>query len=182
MKLLKFMPISTVALCCLPMIGYAAVITLDEGDIPTSRALVPANTVPGDVILCTSALNLQGTDCASLANRSDIIFINTRNFGGTINADLYSAFDNGADPADRTRIDVNSAFPDPLNPTLPLVNTIALLEGTGRVTYSPSAGQAGFFPGNSYVFLSSDVPEPGSLVLCGFGGALLLAGLVRKRS
>jgi hypothetical protein len=183
MKLLKFMPISTVALCCLSMTGYAAVITLDEGDTPTSRALVPANTVPGDVILCESALNQQGTDCVSLADRSDIIFINTRNFGGTINADLYSDFGQGEDFADRTRINVNVAFPDPLNPTLPLVNTIALLESTGRVTYSPSPGQAGYFPGNSYVFISdSNVPEPGSLGLFGFGGALLLAGLVRKRS
>jgi hypothetical protein len=115
MKIIKYICIST-ALCCLPTNGYAAVITLDEGDIPTSRATVPVNTVPGDVILCESALNAAGTDCVNLANRSDIIFINTRNFGGTINADLYSDLgaNGGEDFADKTRINVNAQFPDPL--------------------------------------------------------------------
>jgi hypothetical protein len=187
MKVIKYIYVSAVFLCCLPIIGYAAVITLDEGDIPTSRATVPANTVPGDVILCQSALNAAGTDCVSLSDRSDLIFINTRNFGGTINADLYSDNgDGGEDFADRTRINVNAQFPDPLEPTRPLVNTIALLEGSGRVTYTPTAGQAGFFPGNSYVFISdSEVPEPNSAVLLGTGAALLLLAAIvglRRRS
>jgi len=187
MKVIKYIYVSAVFLCCLPIIGYAAVITLDEGDIPTSRATVPANTVPGDVILCETALNTAGTDCVSLSDRSDLIFINTRNFGGTINADLYSDLGKGEDFADRTRINVNAQFPDPLEPTRPLVNTIAFLEGSGRVSYTPTAGQAGFFPGNSYVFLSdSDVPEPNSAVLLGTGTALLLlaaiVGLRRRAS
>jgi hypothetical protein len=184
---MNLMGISAIALGCLPMIGSAAVITLDEGQIQTSRATVPANTVPGDVILCQSALNATGTDCVSLANRSDIIFINTRNFGGTINADLYSdRLDAGEDFSDTTRIDVNAQFPDPQDPTRGLTNPIALLEGNGRVLYTPSDGQAGFFPGNSYVFLSdSDVPEPNTVVLLGSGAALLLlAAMVglRRRS
>jgi hypothetical protein len=187
MKVMKYICVST-ALYCLPTIGFAAVITLDEGQIPTSRASVPANTVPGDVLLCQTALNATGTDCISLADRSDLIFINTRNFGGAgPNADLYSdRIPIGEDFSDLTRIDVNAQFPDPLEPTRPLVNTIALLEGSGRVAYTPTAGQAGFFPGNSYVFLSdSEVPEPNTTVLLGSGAALLLlAGIVglRRRS
>jgi hypothetical protein len=184
MKVIKYICMSA-ALCCLPTIGYPAVITLDEGDATTSRATVPANTLPGDVILCQSALNAAGTDCINLANRSDIIFINTRNFGGTINADLYSDLgeNGGEDFSDKTRINVNAQFPDPLEPTRGLVNPIALLEGSGRVTYSPHDGQAGFFAGNSYVFLSdSEIPEPGTLVLLGSGAALLLlAGIIGRR-
>jgi len=120
-----------------------------------------------------------------LADRSDLIFINTRNFGGTINADLYSDLGHGEDFADTTRINVNAAFPDPLEPTRPLQNTIALLErsvpGVLGIPYTPSPGQAGFFPGNSYVFISDieAVPERGTLVL--LGSALLLAGIVRWR-
>jgi hypothetical protein len=184
MKMMKFAPISAVVLFCLPLIGHTAVITLDEGPIPTSRATVPAATVPGDVILCETALNAAGTDCVSLANRSDIIFINTRNFGGTINADLYSDLGQGEDFSDTTRINVNAEFPDPLEPTRPLQNTIALLErsvpGVLGIPYTPSPGQAGFFPGNSYMFISDieAVPEPSTLVL--FGSALLWAGIVRR--
>lgn len=185
MKMMKFVPISAVVLCCLPLGGHAMVFTLDEGQIPTSRATVPANTVPGDVLLCQTALNATGTDCVNLADRSDLIFINTRNFSGGNDADLYSDLGHGENFSDTTRINVNAVFPDPLAPTRPLVNTIALLErsvpGVLGIPYTPSPGQAGFFEGNSYVFISDvePIPEPENyaMMLAGLG----LMGFVARR-
>ena len=58
-----------------PIAGYASLITLDEGPVATSRANVPANTVPGDVILCDTAVNAARTDCSTPLDRSDIIFM-----------------------------------------------------------------------------------------------------------
>lgn len=69
---LKLILGSGIVLYCFPMIGYAAVITLDEGPPATSRAAVPANTIPGDVILCQTAVNAAGTDCVNMLDRSAV--------------------------------------------------------------------------------------------------------------
>jgi hypothetical protein len=174
---MKKLMISRLALWCLPIIGCSATITLDEGLPATSRAAVPANTLPGDVILCDTAVDVAGTDCATVLDRSDIIFINTRNYGGFPEADLYSA-NNDSDTqfSDLTRVVVTDPQPD----GLPLVNPIALLEIGAGTPYTPSPNQPGFFDGASYVFLSDGdgvVPEPGTLFLVGFA----LVGLASLR-
>ena len=174
---MKRLMISKLALWCLPIIGYSATITLDEGLPATSRAAVPANTLPGDVILCDTAVDAAGTDCITVLDRSDIIFINTRNYGGFPEADLYSA-NNDLDIqfSDLTRVVVT----DPQHDGMPLVNPIALLEVGASTPYTPSPNEPGFFNGASYVFLSDGdaaVPEPGTLFLVGSA----LAGLASLR-
>jgi hypothetical protein len=165
------MKLTTGALAlCFPTIAFAAVITLDEGPPTTSRAAVPANTIAGDVILCETALNAGGTDCITRFDRSDIIFINTRNYGGFPEADLYSDNTNNdpnPDFSDLTRVVVTDAQPD----GRPLVNPIAVLErGINGIPYTPTSNQPGFFDGASYKFLSdSEVPEPSTFVLIGCG-------------
>jgi len=127
-------------------------------------------------------MNTSGTDCITRFDRSDIIFINTRNYGGFPEADLYSNFDGDTDFSDLTRIIVTDAQPD----GIPLVNTIALIEGlpvggVERIPYNPLPTEAGYFPGNSYVFFS-DTPEPSTLLLIGFGVSALAGVHFRYRS
>jgi len=103
---------------------------------------------------------------------SDVIRFNPQQNGGSLV--FYSDNFDGAD-----------ALADTGFPTAFYANTLSALEvgseGNNGFTYIPIAGQPGFVTGAAgpvtYVIIS-DVPEPGSLALCGFG---LCVAAIRKR-
>lgn len=160
-----------------PILGTATspgVLAADPGPGGLAAALTynllgPPSLVLGDVLLIEPGSG----------NISDVLRFNPANSATGYPASLVFYSDNS---------DGIDALADTGLPTNFYTNLVRIPEvgpeGLNGAIYTPTANQPGFIDGYAvtYRFVSDGaIPEPGSLVLMGIGGAGLLATMARRR-
>jgi hypothetical protein len=176
----KALWLSVLFFAALAFPATAATLTVQE---PVSGQLLGQIVNPGFVVLCDGPVNSDSTGCTQPSAGSDtLVFQNVFNSAGApvdTNMLFCSDIADGSDPGD---ISIAGCTLIRGTPTFLAIPEANFEQGQELTVYTPTANQAGGGTGNTYNLISdtSQVPEPGSLVLIG-SGLVALAYRLRSR-